>query len=347
MKKTKITTECSNMNEFTNDPDLSKSAIRVNEDLSLIQDDSAYINIHNNNVSQTINCMKELGDEHKLTQEQIKILYPNIKIHPKANIYQGVQIHETAEIKSQATIFSGSIIHAGVVINEKVIINNGVEIHSNVTIGTESVIFQGVQIHENAYINNQVVIGAGSIIHDRAVIYDNAMIGEGSHIYCRAVVCDYVIIDEGSIIHDKSVIGMYTNIGAGSVIGYNTKIGQECKLGAGSIVNKKVVIGKGCIIGAGSIINTNAKIRKGYEGVIIHDMNNFSASVYYDFNLNQPIIRLGEYFQTMLKWDADFEFYSNHSNKFNNSPVLVKSNMIDKITVYNFLKEYAVTQLIP
>jgi len=171
-------------------------------------------------------------------------------------------------------------------------------------------IYEGAMIYEGAVIREGAVICEGAVIREGAEICEGAMIYEGAEICEGAMIRPGAVICEGAVIREGAIIREVAMIRPGAMI-Y-----------------------EGAVICEGAIIRGGAMIRKGYEGIVIHNAYKYSAGVYYDFNVNEVIIRLGCHHRTIDGWESDF------NNNIKEFPI-GSEELEKRIYVYNILKDFA------
>ena len=142
------------------------------------------------------------------------------------------------------------------------------------------------------------------------------------------------VIREGAKIHKGAVIGAGAEICEGAMIRPGAVICEVAVIREGAMIYEGAEICEGAIIRKGAVIRGGAMIRKGYEGIVIHNAYKYSAGVYYDFNVNEVIIRLGCHHRTIDGWESDF------NNNIKEFPI-GSEELEKRIYVYNILKDFA------
>ena len=173
--------------------------------------------------------------------------------HPRIHLGAEVRVHPDAELEE------GVIVGSGVVIGPGVKIGSGTEIAANAVIGP------GVAIGRDCRVGANVSIGF-ALIGDRVRILSGAVIGEAGFGVAvsaagaidapqlgRAILQDGVTVGACSCVDrgawDDTVIGENTKVDNLVQIAHNVRIGRNCVLAAQTGIAGSVVIGDGVQFG--------------------------------------------------------------------------------------------------
>jgi len=177
------------------------------------------------------------------------------RIHPTAQIEDGVVIGHGVVIGPDAKIGSGTVLDANAVIGPGVAIGRDCQIGAGASIGF-ALIGDRVRIYANAVIGQEGfgVAGSGQGAVDipqlgRVILQDDVTLG--------ACVC----VDRGA--WDDTVIGERTKIDNLVQIAHNVRIGRNCVLAAQTGLSGSVVVGDGVRFGGRAGVGDHTTIGAG------------------------------------------------------------------------------------
>ncbi len=179
------------------------------------------------------------------------------RIHPDAQIEDGVHLAPNVTISAGARIGRGTRIAPGAVIGPGVAIGRDCEIGANATIGFALLgdrvkIYAGVRIGEAGF---GATAGAAGVVDvpqlGRVILQDGVTVGANS------------CIDRGA--WEDTVLGENTKLDNMVHIAHNVRIGRNCVLAGFTGVSGSVTIGDGCAFGGQSGVADHVTIGDGAQ----------------------------------------------------------------------------------
>jgi len=160
--------------------------------------------------------------------------------------FEGVLIHQTAEVSKLAKIGKGTKIW------------NQVQVRENCIIGNNCILSKDVYIDFDVIIGNNVKIQNGVSVYHGVEIEDDVFLGPHmvftNDLYPRAFIGDFKVY--------KTIIKKGSSIGANSTIICGTTIGKYAMIGAGTVVTKEVPDNALVIGNPGRIVGFVGKLGK-------------------------------------------------------------------------------------
>lgn len=164
-------------------------------------------------------------------------LYPKFE---KGGIASGCRIHPTAQIAE------------------------GVCLEEGVTIGEYAVVRPGTVIRKGAFIEAGVVLGAEGILYHkgakgiRRIRHAGGVeIGAGASVLANAVVARSVHPSIVTYVGERSIIGIATTIG------HEAYIGNDCVISGNCVVARNAVLEDGCYLGTTAVVRENLTVGRG------------------------------------------------------------------------------------
>ncbi len=290
------------------------SIILVSKEFEPTRDISAVM-IRVNNVYE---AMSLLAEKFEVGRSRPTGISKDARIHPEAEIGEGVSVAEFVVVRKGAKIGTGTILHPFVMVGEKVTIGDRCEMHSGVKIEHSCVIGNDVIVHANTVIGSdgfgfaptddgyKKINQLGNVvIEDRVEIGANVVIDRaslGSTLICEGTKLDNLI----QIAHNVR-IGKHTVIAAQAGVAGSTKVGDRVMIGGQVGIIGHLNIADGSQIQAQSGVTNSTKEGDQLWGSPAMNFKKF-LRVYAAFkNLNHTVDDLKEIKRTIKDLENKLE----------------------------------------